>query len=286
MRRLVLIILVLATILPSLAQGYDVLVLQSTRNKAYEEVLKGFKNGGNVSQRTVVLADYAEVDVIRIVREDRPRLILVVGDAALMAVRLVQNTPVVTLMSLGIHNRKATQTNLTGIAMFAPPERYISVFRAMKAQRIGIIYNSDKSGWYLRLARQAAEAAGIELVTRKVSAPRETIEQLSTLAGKVDALWMLPDITAVTRETVEAYFHFGQQHAVPVVSFAAGYLGMGAAVVLDIDRIAIGRQANALVESLLEDGRADSIPLEFPKEITVRTNPSVLRHLDSPFTTK
>ena len=82
---------------------------------------------------------------------------------------------------------------------------------------------------------------------REVSAPRETLEQLATLAGKVDALWMLPDSTAVTRETTEAYFRFGQQQTVPVVSFAANYLGLGAAAVLEIDRIAMGRQADAMV---------------------------------------
>ncbi|MGB9079926.1 MAG: ABC transporter substrate binding protein [Desulfuromonadaceae bacterium] len=280
MRRLLLLILALATLFPSLAQAYDVLVLLSQRNPAYDEVLKGFRFEQKTSLRLLVLADYAEIDIVRIVREDHPRLILAVGDAALTATRKVQNTPVFALMALGIHNRKSAQPNLTGIGMYAPPERFISMFRALKTRRVGVIYNPARSGWYLRQARQAAEEAGIELVIREVSKPRETVDQLSTLAGRVDALWMLPDSTAVTRETTEAYFHFGQQQGVPVVSFAPNYLGLGAAAVLEIDRVELGRQADAMVAALLKGG---SMPLAFPNGATVRTNSSILRRLGSSF---
>jgi putative tryptophan/tyrosine transport system substrate-binding protein len=274
-----LILLALATLLPSLAQAYDILVLQSRRDPAYEEVLKGLRAGHNASQRVLVLSDYAEVDVIRIVREDRPRVILAVGDAALTAARSVRNTPVVAVMSLGIHSHKISHNNLTGIGMLAPPERYIAMFKTMKTRRVGVICNPAKSGWYLRLAQRAAAAAGIELVVREVSAPRESIKHLSALAGKVDALWMLPDSTAVTRETAEAYFRFGQEQHIPVVSFAAAYLGLGAATVLEIDRVAMGRQVDAMVAEILRGSRIEDMPLDFPKGCKLKTNSSVLKRL-------
>jgi putative ABC transport system substrate-binding protein len=151
----------------------------------------------------------------------------------------------------------------------------------MKTGRVGVIYNPAKSGWYMKLAHQAAEAVGIELVTRAVSESRATIELLSALANKVDALWMLPDSTAVTRETLEAYFRFGQQHAVPVVSFTASYLGLGAAAVLEINRIDMGHQAGTMVAARLGGDEIENIPLEFPKSVVLKTNRPVLKHLDS-----
>lgn len=279
MRHLLLIILALATLLPNLAQAYDILVLQSRRDPAYEEALRGFRAANNASQRTIVLSDYAEVDVVRIVREDRPRMILAVGDPAMTATHKIRSTPVVALMALGIYKQSNTHTNLTGVGMFVSPEHYIGIFKAMKTRRVGVIYSQAKSGWYLRLARQAAEAAGIELVLREVSVPRETIDRLAALDGKVDALWMLPDSTAVTRETAEAYFHFGQEQNVPVVSFAANYLGLGAAAVLEIDRLAMGRQAGAMTTELLKGNHIENMPLVFPKGITFKTNSSVLKRL-------
>lgn len=280
MRRLVLCILALALLLPSLAQAYDVLVLQSQRNPAYDEVLSGFFRGGQgISKRLVLLSDYAEVDLVRIVREDRPRMILAVGDAALALARKIRTIPVIALMSLDIHRLKSGQANLTGIGMVATPEQYCNLLRQMKVHRVGVVYNPARSGWYLRQAEQAAEQAGISLVLREVTTPRDTLSQLASLAGKVDALWMLPDVTAVTRETAEAYFYFSQQHGVPVVAFTASYLGLGAAAVLDIDRAALGRQARGIVDQLLEGGSGDSMSLRFPKGVTLKTNANLLKRL-------
>lgn len=284
MRRMVLVILAMAIFLPLPVQAYDVLILQSRQNPAYEEVLQGFRFAQKTSLRLLVLSDYAEVDVVGIVREDQPKVVLAIGDAALAATRKIRHIPVVAVMALGIQNQRTTQQNLTGINMFAPPERYLSMFREMKIRRVGVVYNRAKSGWYMRLAQQAAENAGIELITREVAAPRETIEKMASLAGKIDVLWMLPDSTAVTRETTEAYFHFGQQYAIPVVSFAASYLKLGAAAALEIDRLALGRQADALISTLLQGGRVENLPPGLSKNTHFLTNPGILRRLGFSFT--
>lgn len=277
MRRLVLLILALATLLPSLASAYDVLILQSRHDPAYTEVLKGFGFERKTSLRILVLADYADVDVVRIVREDRPRVILALGDTALKTTRTIRNTPVVAVMALSIDSTSAVQRNLSGISMFAAPDRYIDMFREMKAGRVGVLHNPAKSGWYLRKARQAATEAGIELVVREVLSPRDTVKQLDTLSGKVDALWMLPDTTAVTRETTEAYFRFGQENSVPVVSFAESYIGLGAAAAMDINRLELGRQADRLTSAILHGKSA--VETEFPHKTSIRVNPTVLKRL-------
>jgi putative ABC transport system substrate-binding protein len=261
------------------ADAYDVLVLQSRRDPAFDEALSGFRSGRNLSERVIVLADYADVDITRIVREDRPTLVLALGDRALDAARKLRQTPVVALISLGIHNRHASNSNLTGIDMFTAPERYLLLFQGMRKHRVGLIYHPAKSGWYVQQARLLAQRMGIELVTREVSVPRDTLTQLSSLAGKVDALWMLPDATAVTRETAEAYFRFSQEHSVPVVSFAGAYLGLGAAAVLEIDRTDLGRQAGDISSAILKGADAADLPFAYPRKVQLKTNPSVLKHL-------
>jgi putative ABC transport system substrate-binding protein len=283
MRRIVLLILALATLLPSQAQAYDLLVLQSSHNPAYEEVMKGFLAGGDLSKRVIVMTDYSEVDVVRIVREDRPGVILAVGDTAVTAARTVTNTPVVAVMSLGIHNQNLSRTGLTGVSMFAAPHHYIDIFKKMQARRVGIIYNKARTGWYLKQCRKDAEAAGIELVTCEVSAPRDTIRQLTTLTGKIDAIWMLPDTTAVTSESAESYFLFGQQHNIPVVSFSSNYLKLGAAVALDIERSALGRQARIMATKLLAGDTIGNLTVSYPDGIAIKTNSTVLKRLGSAY---
>lgn len=281
MRILIALILALATLLPCLAQAYDVLLLVSRRDPTSEEVLKGFRSACSCSHRTLVLSDYAEVDLARILREENPRLVVTLGDRALKAARRVSRTPVVSLMALGVRQQAALQSNLTGIDMFASPESYMELFRKLKVNRVGVVYDQARSGWYLRKARQAADKAGVTLVAREVDSSRDALEKLASLSGKVDALWMLPDVTAVTRETSEAYFRFGQSQSVPVVSFSASYLGLGAGAVVEIDRKDLGRQACDMVDDLLKKGRGSDMPLAFPRNTSTRMNPDVIRHLGS-----
>ena len=274
MLRLVLLILTLTTLLPTLAQAYDILILQSRHDTGYEDVMSGFRQRTS-SRRVIVLSDYVDVDAVRIVREDRPKLILAIGDAALKLARKVQNTPIIAVMTLGI----GAQSNITGITMFAPPERYCNLLHLMKARRVGVIHNPEKTGWYMRQARQAAEKADIELVVCEVSSSRDTLTHLSSLSGKIDALWMLPDVSAVTRETTEAYFRFGQDQSIPVISFAGSYLGMGAAAVIEINYSGLGRQAGDMATALLAGNSVADVPTGYPRSTTYKTNPVVLKRL-------
>jgi putative ABC transport system substrate-binding protein len=275
-------ILVLALLLPLSAQAYDLLVLESRHNAAYDELLDGFASRLQLSRRVITLSTYDDVDIGRIVREDRPRLILTLGDTALAAVRSVRQTPVIALMALGIHARHDDQPNLTGICMYVPPERYLAVFRAVKAHRVGVILDPGKSGWYLQQARDAARRAGVELVVREVSSPREAVERLAGLARKVDALWLLPDTTALTRATAEAYFRFAQEQDLPAVGFASAYLGYGGAVALDIDPFEMGRQAGEMAAGLLAGAGAGEVPVGLPRATRIRYNRSVLKRLAIP----
>lgn len=278
MRRFILLIIALATLLPSLAQAYDVLVLQSRRDPSYDEALKGFRAERSGSQRVVVMSDYAEVDVVRIVREERPRLILAIGDVALREARKIQQTPVLALMTLAITPQAPSQPNITGISMFSAPQDYLAAFQAMKTRRIGLVINPVKNGWYLRQARQAAQEMGLELVVREVTSSRDSISQLHTLSGKVDALWMLPDPTVITRDTTESYFRFAQEQSLPLVSFASAYLTMGAAAVVDIDRYQTGRQAGMMAQRLLS---GDPAPVLLSKS-TIKGNHKVLPRFKLP----
>ncbi|MDD2541374.1 MAG: ABC transporter substrate binding protein [Desulfuromonadaceae bacterium] len=153
----------------------------------------------------------------------------------------------------------------------------------MDTNRVEVIYNQARSGWYVRYARQMAEKASIELITREVSTPRDTLAQLSSLAGKVDALWMLPDVTAVARETVEAYFRFGQEQHIPVISFAGSYLGLGAAAVVEINPVELGRQGGTMAAAILDGSNPSAMAVRYPHGTGYKTNNSVLKKFGSLF---
>lgn len=281
MKRLSLLIaaLWLLIIMPVWADAYEVLILQSSRAPAYDEALKGVRSVHRFSERLLVLSDYTDVDLHRIVREDRPLLIVALGDNAYAAARKVREVSVVVLMAPNYRGGAGGHPALTGVELYLPPERYLMVFRSMKLRRVGIIGSPGKSGHYIRTVQQASARYGVEPIVREVSSPREVSAQLDSLRDKVDALWLLPDDTAVTRETTSAYLLFSMQQQVPVVAFSGAYLQSGAAVAVEINRFDIGQQAGEMVSSLLAgEDISDHLP-KSPRKAWTRTNPTVLRRL-------
>lgn len=260
---------------PLPAMAYDILVLQSLHEKGYDEAVRGVRRECQAAIRTVILSDYGETDVTRIIREERPRLIIAVGDRALAIAEKVRSVPVLYMMALNPKPRHRA----TGVGMLLDPAKYLSVFDALGAKRVGVVYDPTRSGAYLKRAQAAARRAGIDLVTREVRAPKDAPAMIESLRGKVDALWMIPDVTAVSPASTEAYFLFSQAERVPVVSFADVYLTMGGAVALGIDRFDIGKQLGEMAESVLSGKPIEDIPPQSPRRVLTKSNDGVLRRL-------
>ena len=276
MQFLKILVVTLLLLIPLPAFAYDVLVLQSMHEKGYDEAVNGFKRECRASMRRLVLTDYAEADITRITREEHPKLIVAVGDRALELARKQRSTPVLYMMALNPRPR----TGVTGVGMLLDPSRYLFVFDALGTGKVGVIYDPARSGAYLKRAQSAASRNRIDLVLREVRSAKETPAMLQSLRGKVDAIWMLPDTTAVSPASTEAYFLFSQGERVPVVTFADIYLSMGGAVALTIDRHDIGRQLGEMALEVLDGTDVDDLPAGFPRRVVTRTNDGVVRQLD------
>lgn len=272
LRALITVTLLLA---PFQVLAYDVLVLQSLREKGYDEAVKGVRRECKASMRTIILSDYAEADLTRIIREEHPKLIIAVGDGAVELAASQRSTPVLYMMALSPKQRP----NLSGVGMLLDPVKYLAVFNSMGSKRVGIIYDPSRSGSYLKRAQSAARRIGIDLVACEVRTPKETPAMLDSLSGKVDAVWMLPDTTAVSPASTEAYFLFSQGQSVPVVTFAEVYLSMGGAIALGIDRYDIGRQLGEMSQSVLDGTPIEELSPQYPRLSLVKSNDGVLRRM-------
>ena len=263
---------------PRPAFAVDALILQSSRSPMYADALRGLRAASGASEQTLVLSDYAEVDVQRLVREERPRVLVAVGDRALAACRKVREVPVIALLSLSLTQRPMPD-HIGGIAMAAAPERYLELFAQLKAKRVGLLYDPSISGRYVRRSAAAAQERGIELLTEPLHNPRELQAKLQQFKGEIDLLWMIPDGTVVTTVNLEALLVFGMTQGVPTVTFTSHYLKNGAAASLDIDPYEIGTQAGDLLQSLLRAGTGHRVPILDPRKVRLQVNESVLRKL-------
>ncbi len=257
----------------------DVLIVQSSRHSGYNEALLGFMSTCTAGSRTIVLEDYAENDLVRIAREEQPAVILTIGDAALTAVKKVRRIPIVSVMALNLPSGKNIPANVTGVSMTIAPERYMTLFKKLRVNRVGVIFSPKRSGGYVKRARLAAERTGVELVVREVRNPRQAMQQLATLKGNIDSLWLLPDSIAMTKETMDAFFFFAIKEGKPIIAFSEIYLSYGAAAAIEIDRYAMGSQAGEIANRMLAGVSPAGITVDEPQSIYFKTNHSVLRKL-------
>lgn len=275
--RILLLLAALSLSFAPAARGADILILQSGRTPAYSDALRGFRIACRSSEQNLLLSDYAEVDMQRIVKEERPRLVLAVGDKALAAARKVRDVPVLSMLSLSLNLGRQLPDNVGGVAMAVAPGEYLRVFGALGVRRVGVLYDPKKTGLYLKRAAQEARELGFVLVAEPVQEPRDLQSKLEKLKGVVDAVWMLPDSTVITTVNMEALLLFSMSQNVPAVSFTGQHLKNGAAAALDIDVFDMGVQTGELAASLLRGTRR--VPVLDPRKVQLESNESVLRKL-------
>lgn len=276
MRALLAIALFLGSALP--AWCADALVLQSSRDHAYSEAVRGFRASYPGSLRVVVLRDYAEIDPVRLVQEERPRVVLAVGERALALAKRLRDVEVVALLAPSFEQKRAP-ANLADIAIAAAPERYLRLFRSLGKKRIGVLYDPARTGCYLGLAVRLSREFGLTLEHCEVHNTLQAQAALSRLKGKVDLLWLLPDSTVLSATNVEAFLVFAMENKIPLVSYLEQHLKSGAAATLDIDPYDIGKQAGELCAVAPEGGGLARGSLVYPRKAQLHVNASVLRKL-------
>lgn len=259
----------------------EVLVVQGERLAPFEEALRGFQGTAGVRPtERIVLSEQRGTDVERAVRAAHPRLVLAVGRDALVRLKDIREIPIVYVMVANHDSTGATGRNVTGVSMNVSPERYLSLLRKVASgKRVGVVFNPAKTGSQVKRARQAAERLGLTLVAREAHTTREALHQIASLKGSVDTLWLFPDATTVTPDTLDALALFSQENHVPVVAFAAKYLEQGALAAYVVDPHAMGQQAGEMARRILDGAAAEDVPAEFAAKASLKVNPTVANHL-------
>ena len=281
MRKFFLLIFLILCFGPAAAHAHDIVVVQGLQIKPYDEAVRGFRNSCDAETKKFLLSDLVGGDYVRLIREERPRLILAVGPEALKKVRPIRDIPIVYLMVINPQSIVKGHRNVTGVAMNVAPEKYLDLLTRIspKPRMVGVICDPAKSGYLVKRAQQAARGRGIELAVREVQTPRDVPDALTSLKGIVDALWMFPDTTVVTPETVELFLLTSQENRFPVIGFAGKYVEMGALTALDIDSFDQGRQAGDMAAHILNGSAVADLPGAEARSTTVKVNRSVARKL-------
>jgi putative ABC transport system substrate-binding protein len=255
----------------SAAYGEEVVLVRDSDFKVHGEALEGFRSGFGAPMAELDVGDKFLTEEIRRLK---PRLIVAVGYDALSRVREIKDIPVVFFMALNAQNIVEGRGNITGVDIALPVERQLEEIRTVlpRARRIGVVYDPRETGYLFEEAVSAASESGLSLVGRPVERSEEVIPAVNSLLGRMDVLWMFPDITVINYETVKYMMFFSYENKVPIYAFSEKYVKNSALMATGIDVYDIGRQAAEMAIRVLNGEAPEGIPIDHPRKVPLFLN--------------
>ncbi len=205
-----------------------------------------------------------------------PKLILAIGpQAAQVAKAQVRDIPVVFAMVRNPRKSGLEGDNIAGISLDVPIEAQLAMYKLLlpTLRVIGVIYDPEKTGALVKEAGEVAEKFGLRFLATPVTSQTEVPAALRSLLGKVDALWMLPDETVITPESLAFFLLTAFKHRLPVLTISDAFVEAGALAALSPDYTDVGRQACQLSREI-ESGRRPTAQASIvpPDKVNVAIN--------------
>ncbi|MCJ7599934.1 MAG: hypothetical protein MUO63_00365 [Desulfobulbaceae bacterium] len=275
------------------ALACEIVVVKSGNQTSVEQVARTFydelhHNLPAHGVKSIAPRPFCEIDISenpsksaveQQIRETHPDLILALGRDALLAVRDIRDIPVIYLLVVAPEIIIDGHDNITGINLEIPPKLQLDELSRLLPQvrRIGVIYNTARSAMDIQQARLARP--DLQFVALNAQSTREVPALLEELRGRVDLIWLLPDLTVTNPEILESYFLFSFKNKVPVLAFAEKYLKNGAAIVVTFDLQAMAEQAAGMAARIMGGEPVSAVPRMDISRVKTIINPAVTKKL-------
>jgi len=258
-------------------------VIQSQPIAAYNEAIKGFEESckrNNVSIAGVydLKGDIDEgKGVIKNIKDNKqkPDLILAVG---ILATTLVKeqftNIPIIFCMVINHERFNLEGSNITGISSEASIRDQFGILKELlgTGKNVGVIYDPKETGGIISEAVSIAGKSNFNLVKTEVTSGDQVASALKNMVNKIDALWIVPDGTVVTKESLEIILKMSLKHRLPVFCTSSAIVRAGALVSISPDYRQTGIQAAQLARTLLNNSTVISLGVKQPDQLKVTLN--------------
>ena len=282
----VLVVALLSFASPSPLAAYEIAILKSSDIAAYNQAVSGLQ--AELAEVATLTVYDLEGDVARgkklarKIRASDAALVIAVGLKAALAAKVeLVDIPVIYCMVLDPEKYDLRAPNLTGISMRVPIERQFNTIHALvpTLKHLGVLYDPEKTAPLVEEARRVAARLGLDLVEHKVHSEKELPAAIRALLPKVQGLWLVPDSTVLTEESIRFVLGAALDQNVPVLGFSSEFVRNGALAGLSINPEDIGRQAALIARKILN--HADrTIPVTVsPDRVRLAVNLKTAKYL-------
>jgi putative ABC transport system substrate-binding protein len=180
--------------------------------------------------------------------------------------------------------------NMTGTLLEIPVDRQLKLLHTFlpTTRKLGILYDPSKTSSKVKDAESQANANEFQLQRFPVNSEKEMPQQLRALLSTAEALWLMPDSTVLTDESIRFILESALAQHVPVIGFSPEFTRLGALLSLSVNYGEVGRETGLLAKRILDGERLlplNPVPIErlritvnlktarifgmtFPKELT------------------
>ncbi len=277
----------LVTCLCSSAFAAKIAVIKSADIPPFREAIKGFKQSFDGTFEQYVLKKGKKsknTELFYNVQQSNVDAVFALGTkAAKLTHQHLSKTPIVFAYVLNPDKLKDSggNTQLSGIRMAVPPREQFKTLKNIlpNIKRVGVIYDPEKTEDVIIEARLTATVSGLTLIEIPIFTKGQAIGAISSLNDKVDAFWMVPDSTLISKESLKHLFLFSIKNKIPVIGISKKYVKYGALFAVSFDNEDMGRQAGELLNNIGNKKAADTIPLESPRKFNLAINLKIANRL-------
>ena len=252
-------LVVLCTLGVSEPAAMDIAILQSSDIEAYREAIAGFKATGPIG------AIYTEYDaqgdlelgkkLARKLRTSNVSLVVAVGLKAALAAKVeIVDVPIVYMMILDPLKHQLTAPNMTGTLLEVPVDRQLKIMRMFlpSLHQLGALYDPAKTSPRVKDAVEQATVLDFQLKGQPVEHDKDLPQQLRALLSNIEILWLIPDSTVLTNESIQFILDSALARQIPVIGFSPEFTRLGALLSMSVNYGEVGRETGLLAKRILD----------------------------------
>jgi len=266
-----------------LAKENTVVVVQSQQIAAYDEAVRGFKEecrGKNISVKTIydLKGDTDEGKrIIQTIKNSKPApdLILAVGVlAATLVKEKFTDIPVIFCMVINHQRFNLQGANITGISSEVSVEDQFSILKEILGahRNVGVVYDPVKTEKIVAEADAISKKLEFNLIKIEIRSENEVASALKKIVNKVDALWIIPDSTLITKNTLNVISKTLLEYHLPTFCTSDAIVKAGALVSVSPDYTNTGYQAARMAQTLLNNPTTISLGIRQPNKLKLTVN--------------
>ena len=204
-------------------------------------------------------------ELAAVLRAKQPEVLIVVGvDSARLASKAELKLPIVFCLLPQAERESLGGLNSTGVVLEVPLGAQLAALKTIlpAVKKLGVLYNPKVSRGLIGQARTAASKAGLTLVEQQVAGANEIAEALDSIAGNIDAVWMLQDRTVGTALAFKVLLIGTLESKLPLISYSGSFVEGGALLSLAPDFEKTAELTVDLAKKVMGGASPRSLPWE------------------------